>query len=308
MKKKLGMLFSLGLLVTASSSVFATSYPMPPTTQSLIGTVDVINAEDQDNVVNLAARYDIGFNTIQNANPQLDMKRGFPINAPVVISTEHILPNVPRVGIVVNLPEMRLYYYPENSQTVLTYPIGIGKIGKTIPIIDTAIAYKRENPTWTPPEDIREFNLQQGVVLPKVMPPGPDNPLGKYAIYMKIPTYLMHSTIFPESIGTRASFGCLRMYESDIEGFFPTITPGIPVEILNMPTKVGWQNDFLYMEVNPPLEEHQNEMEATIPGMVHRIVEITANQPTLVDWQAVSFIAKEKDGIPHSVGFAINHS
>lgn len=306
MKNALGKFFSLAILATVNTSVCASTYELPSSDNALIGSRQVMTAAAGDNVVNIAARYDIGFNAIQDANPQLDMTHGFPLNASVVIATDHLLPNAARTGIVVNLPEMRIYYYPESSDVVLTYPIGIGKIGKTIPIVKTAITYKRENPTWTPPEDIREFNLKQGVVLPKVMPAGPDNPLGKYAIYMRIPTFLMHSTIFPESVGTRASFGCLRMYESDIESFFPSVTSGIPVLIVNMPTKMGWQDEFFYLEVHHPLEEHSDEFEASLPGIVHSIVEETKNQPTLIDWQAVSFIAKEKDGLPHSVGLSIS--
>src|SRR6185503_4423744 len=96
-------------------------------------------------------------------------------------------------------------------------PIGIGKIGKTIPLAEAMITRKAKDPKWIPTDDIRQFNLSQGVVLPQVMPPGPENPLGSYAIYMSIPTYLIHSTIFPESVGKRASFGCIRMYQSDVE-------------------------------------------------------------------------------------------
>lgn len=305
MKYALGKLVSLTALLAVSSIVHATTYQLPPANESLIGNIDVIHAAYGDNVVNVASRYDIGFNAIQNANPDLDMLSGFPVNTPVVISTQHLLPNIPRDGIVVNLPEMRLYYYPANSDRVLTYPIGIGKIGKTIPITQTAITYKRENPTWTPPADIREFNLKQGVVLPKVMQAGPDNPLGKYAIYMKIPTYLIHSTIFPESVGTRASFGCIRMYETDIQSFFPMIVSGIPVYIVNMPIKMGWQDNFFYLEIHHPLEEHSDEFDASLPGIVHTIVENTSAHPTLIDWQAVSFINKEKDGMPHNIGYVL---
>src|SRR5437016_9011944 len=115
-----------------------------------------------------------------------------------------------------------------------------------------------ENPTWVPTDDIRQFNLAQGIILPQVMPPGPDNPLGPYAIYMSIPTFLIHSTIFPESVGKRASFGCLRMYESDIKQFFPIVKKGVPVVIINSPLKVNWQQDKLYMEAYPTLEEHSD--------------------------------------------------
>jgi len=137
------------------------------------------------------------------------------------------------------------------------------------------------------------------------MPAGPDNPLGPYAIYMSVPTFLIHSTIFPESVGKRASFGCIRMYESDIQDFFPSITSGIAVSIINSPIKVAWQNNRLLMEAYTPLEEHQQDYEATLPGTVAQINNLTKNQDTLVDWQAVSFIEKERDGLPHEIGIKI---
>ncbi|MBV9575324.1 MAG: L,D-transpeptidase family protein, partial [Gammaproteobacteria bacterium] len=216
------------------------------------------------------------------------------------------LPNQPRNGIIINLPEMRLYYFPVGSNEVFTYPIGIGKVGKTIPIERTAITHKTEHPTWTPPDDIREFNLQQGIVLPKVMPPGPDNPLGPYAIYMQIPTYLIHSTIFPESVGRRASFGCIRMYETDIKKFFPAVSSGIPVAIINSPVKIGWQQDHLYIEAYPALEEHSYAPEASLAGVVSLISHTSTDQPVLVDWQAIAYISQERDGIPHEVGVKIS--
>jgi L,D-transpeptidase ErfK/SrfK len=197
---------------------------------------------------------------------------------------------------------MRMYYYLPGTDKVLTYPVGIGKIGKTIPITRTMITRKVKDPVWIPPQDIREFNLEQGIVLPRVMPAGPDNPLGPYAIYMRIPTYLIHSTIFPESVGKRASFGCLRMYESDIQEFFPSIEKGVPVVIINSPVKVGWQEDRLYAETHQPLEEHSGAYDASLPGMVHMIASATQNTDTLVDWQMVYYLARERDGIPHEVG------
>jgi len=125
---------------------------------------------------------------------------------------------------------------------------------------------------------------------------------------MRLPTYLIHSTIFPESVGKRASFGCIRMYESDIEDFFPSITPGIHVAIINSPVKVGWQNGRLYIESHDPLEEHSGAYEASLPGMVHLLANVSKNQPTLVDWQLVSYLAKDRDGLPHEVGIRIPRS
>jgi L,D-transpeptidase ErfK/SrfK len=296
------------IALCVSTHAFATAYPVPPKDQSLIGELQYRSAGSGDTVMTVAEHYNLGFNALENANPQLDMSRGLlAYGAPLQLPTQHLLPNQAREGIVINLPEMRMYYYPAGTHEVLTYPIGIGKIGKTIPITETSITRKTLDPTWTPPDDIREFNLEQGVVLPKVMPPGPDNPLGHYAIYMGIPTYLIHSTIFPESVGRRASFGCIRMYESDIEVFFPSIQSGIPVIITNSPAKVGWQNNHLYVEAHPPLEEHSTANNATLAGIVHLITELSYDQPVLVDWQSVAYISKERDGIPHDVGMRITH-
>lgn len=299
MNVKLGKaLLVLGLLATTHA--YASTYSLPAADQSLIGRLQVGLTGGEDSATTVAERYDIGYNAIESANPHLNLARKFPSSAPLQIPTQHLLPNQPRVGIVVNLPEMRMYYYVGNE--VHTYPIGIGKIGKTIPIRPAKITRKTENPTWIPPQDIREYNLSQGIVTPQVFPPGPDNPLGPYAIYMSIPTYLIHSTIYPESIGKRASFGCIRMYESDIKQFFPSVQKGIPIAIINSPTKVGWQGNHLYVETHQPLEEHNDASDASLAGMVQLLSTASKDQPTLVDWQLVAYLAKERDGVPHEVG------
>lgn len=306
MKRKIGKL-AVTILLLLSSKAFATQFNMPAANEALIGEVLDTSTESGDSAATVGQRYDSGFNALASANPYTDMnKKTLPSGLYVKIPSQHLLPNEPRQGIVINLPEMRMYYFPEGSNVVLTYPIGIGKIGKTIPITRAIITRKTKDPVWTPPEDIREFNLKQGIVLPKTMPPGPDNPLGPYAVYMSIPTYLIHSTIFPESVGKRASFGCIRMYESDIKDFFPMMNQGIPVAIINTPVKVGWQTDRLYLEAHKPLEEHGNAYDATLSGMVHLIVNASKDKPTLVDWQLVSYIARERDGLPHEVGMVVH--
>lgn len=302
--KKIGTTLSLSIFLL-TTSIHAATYSAPPPGESLIGHIQYSSIGAGDTSTTIAERYDIGYNSIENANPQINFARGFSRGSRVQIPTRHLLPNHPRRGIVINLPEMRMYYFPSGSNAVYTYPIGIGKIGKTIPITRAMITKKVRDPKWIPPEDIREFNLDQGIVLPKVMPAGPDNPLGPYAIYMTIPSYLIHSTIFPESVGRRASFGCIRMFKADIEEFFPSIRGGIPIVIINSPVKMGWQNDHLYVEAHQPLAEHGEAYDASLPGMVHSLSRMTEQRPTLVDWQLVSYIANERDGIPHEVGMRI---
>lgn len=303
MKHQIFCLASAAMLMI-SSQAFAASYSLPGSNESLIGKIQTGYVNSGDQPAEVAKSYDIGFNEIQSANPQIDMNHRFSYSREIIIPTQHLLPNEKRNGIVVNLPEMRMYYYSGNE--VLTYPIGIGKVGKNIPLASAKVTYKKTSPNWYPPQDIREFNLAQGVVLPRVLPPGPDNPLGTYAIYMTLPTFLIHSTIYPESVGRRASFGCIRMYENDIESFFPTVTRGIPIQIINSPVKLGWQNKSLYMEAYEPLEEFQQDSNATLSGMVHKISQQIDNRPVLIDWQKVSFIAKTRDGIPHEIGTILN--
>ena len=305
MRNTIRLLFAASLAVTCTT-VFSAAFNVPPAENSLVGQLQYRQIGVEEPITAIQQQYNVGFNAIKSANPHIDPTKSFPVGSTLLIPGQHILPNQPRQGIVINLPEMRMYYYPAGTSEVLTYPIGIGKIGKTIPITNTAITRKVKNPVWVPPADIREYNLEQGIVLPKVLPAGPDNPLGPYAIYMRIPTYLIHSTIFPESVGKRASFGCIRMYESDIKEFFPSVEGGIPVTIINSPVKVGWQDNFLYIEAHHPLEEHSSSFDATLPGMVHMISNQTQNQPTLVDWQLVAFIAKERDGVPHDIGMRIH--
>jgi L,D-transpeptidase ErfK/SrfK len=280
----------------------ATTYTVPLNGNDMIGGVETTSSASGDTLGSIAQREDIGINGITNANPGIDPEAPLPSGTAVNIPSEFLLPPLPHRGIVINLAEMRMYYYPTDD-VVKTYPIGIGRVGKTIPIKETKVVRKVEHPVWIPPEDIRAFNKEQGIILPRVMPAGPDNPLGPYAIYLQIPTYLIHSTIFPSSIGTRASFGCIRMFESDIHDFFPLVESGTPVIIVDMPTKVGWVGNRLYLETHEPLEEHSDEAHATNAGIVNAIAEAVGSHRAFVDWQLVEDIANNRDGLPHEIGF-----
>lgn len=299
-----------GLLVLClcvlSSNANARNFPLPANNASLVGEVLYTSALNNDTPANIGQRYNIGLNAVIAANPGLTEHSILADGTPVKIAAQFLLPPLSRHGIIINLPEMRMYYYPAGSNEVMTFPIGIGRIGKTIPIVNTAITRKVINPIWIPPADIRKFNEEQGINLPRVMPAGPDNPLGPYAIYLRIPTYLIHSTIFPESIGRRASFGCIRMNESDIKQFFPLIQPGTPVVIIDMPNKIAWNGDRLYLETHDPLVERKEADYATLNGIVSMIQSKLPRHPViLVDWQLVAYLAEDPDGIPHQIGVAL---
>jgi L,D-transpeptidase ErfK/SrfK len=204
------------LAASFAAAAFATTYALPSNGSALIGEPGFTTPTEGETLVGIAHRFDLGLNAIKDANPSLPTTIALPAGTHVAIPSAFLLPPLVREGIVINLAEMRMYYY-SSTGIVKTYPIGIGQVGKTIPLTRTRVVRKVKNPVWIPPEDIRAFDEQQGIVLPKIMAAGPDNPLGPYAIYLGIPTYLIHSTIYPDSIGRRASFGCIRMHESDIQ-------------------------------------------------------------------------------------------
>jgi L,D-transpeptidase ErfK/SrfK len=294
-------------LLIFTTPVFAKTYTVPTTGHSIIGNTEYTTAAAGETLVSIGKRFDIGLNGMADANPGIDPAAALPAGAPIQIPSSFLLPPIAHQGIVINLAEMRLYYFPAKSNGIVkTYPIGIGRVGKTIPLTRTAVIRKAKNPVWIPPADIIAFNQEQGIKLPTVMRPGPDNPLGPYAIYLRIPTYLIHSTIFPDSVGRRASFGCIRMHESDIVDFFPLITAGVPVTIINMPSKIGWQGQQLFLETHVPLEEHSQEFYARFDGIIHDIDMATRNTPTFVDWQLVAYLGEQRDGMPHEIGFKLH--
>lgn len=296
--------FCSAALIGLPFALFANQYNLPPSGNTVIGDITYTSAANGETLVNIGQRYNVGVNAMLSANPGITPEARLPGGTFVTVPSEFILPPLPRRGIVINLAEMRMYYYPPGTDAVMTYPIGIGKIGKTIRVGPTSIVRKATNPTWTPPPSIREFNREQGIELPTSMPAGPDNPLGPYAIYLGVPTYLMHSTIFPESIGRRASFGCFRMNETDIKEFFPLVTPGTPVDIVYMPSKVGWSGNRLYFEAHDNLVEHGDA--GGLNSMIDSVEKnISHSGVTMVNWQLVSYLADQRDGVPHEIGFRI---
>lgn len=301
---------SLGLLLVSVGFPcvsHATDFALPTSNDALIGDVQYISITSPDRTANVAQHFNLGLNAIVDANPGVGEGSTLPTGSTVKIATQFLLPPMARKGIVINLSEMRMYYYPKGKNVVMTFPIGIGKIGKTIPVAATSIVRKVVNPVWIPPADIRQFNKDQGIELPAVMEAGPDNPLGPYAIYLRIPTFLIHSTIFPESIGRRASFGCIRMNETDIKEFFPLVEPGTPVMIIDMPNKVGWAGNELYLEAHPPLIENDKAFNASNEWVTQAIEgALPSNHVTLVNWQLVSYLTAEPDGVPHVVAVQVN--
>ena len=263
------------LLLLASTTASALTLPAPDLpTDSLIGNPPenphYVIAKQEDTLIDIAVEHRLGQDEIVLANPTVD--RWLPgAGTQVRIPNGFLLPDAPRHGIIINLPEMRLYYFLDANR-VETYSIGIGRVDWKTPMGRTKILDKQANPSWTPPPSIIAEHLADGDVLDPYYPPGPDNPLGLFAFKLGIPGYLIHSTNKVNGVGMRVSHGCIRMYPADIEQFFPMVKVGTEVNIVNQSVKVGWHHNTLYIEVYPEMEETP----ATFEDRLHHALELIA--------------------------------
>jgi L,D-transpeptidase ErfK/SrfK len=287
---------------------FSASYPLPSNPgDSLIGDPDkqiIAIATKDDTLLDIALRYDVGQNEILLANPEID--RWMPgEGTEVIIPNSYLLPDAPREGLILNLPEFRLYYFPSNQEqspsSVLTYPISIGRQNWETPLGITKVIEKKENPTWTPPASIKKEHAEKGEILPDVVPAGPDNPLGLFAIRLGIPGYLIHSTNKPYGVGMRVSHGCIRMYPKDIEQLFPDIPVATPVNIVNQPIKVGWLDNTLYIQVYPPLEVESLSYDDYLQKALDLIEKANNNQIPVLEGEKLTKALKERNGKPIAI-------
>lgn len=293
--------FLLLAFFSTTGIAHAASYLVPPEGVDIIGEVKSIRAVYEDTFVELARRYDVGYEELVRANPNVDpWLPGEGVE--IVIPTRFVLPSGPREGIVFNIPEMRLYYYPKphsgEQPVVMTFPVGIGREGVTTPLGRTQVTGKVRNPIWYPTASVRAEHAAEGDVLPRAVPPGPDNPLGEYALRLSIPAYLIHGTHKPDGVGMRVSHGCVRLFPEDIEALFKVVPVGTPVYVIDQPFKMGWQADELYLEVHPPLEEDAKRAAKGLTSITELLVSATGKRQTEVDWDAVEEIFEQASGIP----------
>ncbi|HDS5357682.1 TPA: L,D-transpeptidase family protein [Enterobacter roggenkampii] len=252
------LLSSLGALHSAR----AMDYPLPPAGSRLIGQNQTYTIQEGDNKLQtIARRFNTAAQVILETNNTIA-----PVNpAPgtvITIPSQMLLPDTMREGIVVNLAELRLYYFPPGQNIVQVYPLGIGQLGLETPVTTTRVSQKIPNPTWTPTPGIRARSLEQGIKLPPVVPAGPNNPLGRFALRLGVGNgeYLIHGTSAPDSVGLRVSSGCMRMNAPDIKALFEQVRVGTRVQIINEPVKFSVEPDGKrYIEVHRPLAQVEGE-------------------------------------------------
>ena len=295
---------ALGAWLLASSAV-ADSSELPkghfllPEEGNMVGQVYTVTATEEDTLLDIARAHNVGYEEIRMANP--DTSLWVPgEGTEVTIPGQYILPDETRSGIVINVAELRLYYYPEVAEgetpRVETYPIGIGRDAYNTPLGITETTMRLENPAWYPPESIRREAAEQGDPAPAVVPPGADNPLGEYAILLDIPGYLIHGTNQPDGIGMRASRGCIRMHPEDIESVFWRVPVGTQVNIIDSPIKVGWgEEGNRYIQAFTATDEQVFGME-TLLNVVGLIEKHDGGNASSVNYEQVSEILERANG------------
>jgi len=245
-------------LLTLSAGLSCAEVQPLPAEGNVIGEYQEVLAREGDTLILLARRFGLGFEEIENANPTVNpfkLKAGSVIRLPL----RRILPDAPREGIVVNLPEHRLYYFPKakagETPLVISYPVSVGKMDWSTPIGLTKIQSKVKDPNWYPPESVRLEHAAKGDPLPKVVKAGPDNPLGQFAMRLAIPggAYMIHGTNNPDGVGMDVTHGCMRLYPENIAALFKLVSVDTPVRLINEPIKVGVSDGYLWVEVHPAL-------------------------------------------------------
>jgi L,D-transpeptidase ErfK/SrfK len=257
----------IALLTLAASATASGDFIMDAGSSEMVGYIVKHTIRDSETLIELAREYDVGYNEITAANAGVDPwvpARG----TEIVLPTVWILPAAPENGIIINLAEMRLYYFFTNGAVkyVTTYPVGIGSEGSTTPEGLFSITARVENPVWTVPENI----LREAPELPAVIPPGPDNPLGRYWLQLSANGYGIHGTNRPYGIGRRVSHGCIRLYPEDIEKLHAMTKIGTPVRILNEPVKIGKQGGSVYIEVHPSGMDEQELLQRTFNRLAEK--------------------------------------
>jgi L,D-transpeptidase ErfK/SrfK len=296
-------LLALGAAVPAGATTYELSEGQP----LVFGAVEHYTATYEDTLTDIARRFSLGYEEIVRANPGVDP--WLPgAGKDIVIPGRRILPNAPQEGVVINLPEHRLYYFPKRKKNekpiVITYPVSIGKMDWHTPLGETRVVSKQKNPSWHPPESVRKEHAERGEPLPKVVGPGPDNPLGAYALRLAITpgAYLIHGTNNPLAVGMAVTHGCMRMYPEDVEALFPVVPVGTKVRIINEPVKTAFVEGELLLEAHPPVDAQGQTYEPNLELFSQLLDKSLGPTTAAVHWEFARETLQVANGLPTVVG------
>ncbi len=262
-----------GALLLAAGSAQAAVYPIPAPGEALIGEIVVLPGERRDTLSDVARRYNVGWDAIRQANPGVDAWM-IGSDVPVMLPTQYILPNAPHEGIILNIAEMRVYYYPPGGRQVITYPASIGRMDWRTPLGPTSIARKQADPVWNPPASIKREHAEKG------------------------------------GIGMRVTHGCVRLYPEDVEDLFKRVPVGTKVLMMDQPFKAGWKDNVLYVEAHPAFDEEGEPKPHDDVSAVRKVVTAAvAGQPhSPIDWAEIEAIARQSNGMPTATSITRTHA
>jgi L,D-transpeptidase ErfK/SrfK len=282
-------------------------YPLPQNDNPVVGGDQTVVTVYEDTLYDLARRFSLGSEEMIRVNPGVDP--WIPgAGKTLVVPNTHILPPGPREGIVVNLPEHRLYYYPKPKRgemgQVITYPVSIGKMDWRTPLGLTHVIQKIKNPVWYPPESVRKEHAAAGDPLPPKVPSGPDNPLGLFAMRLAAGngTYLIHGTNNPIAVGLAVTHGCIRMYPDDVETLFPLVPVGTPVRLINEPLKVVWVDGELLLEAHPPVDAEGQSFEPDLDQFSDLLQKAVGDKTVAIHWDYAREVLQKANGVIATVG------
>jgi L,D-transpeptidase ErfK/SrfK len=304
---------ALALAFAGAGPAQATVYQLATPDDSVVGDDQSVQTTYEDTLYDLARKFSLGSEEVIRVNPGVDP--WIPgADKSVIIPGRHVLPPGPREGIVVNLPEHRLYYFPKpqrgQPRQVITYPVSIGKMDWHTPIGETHVIGKEKNPVWFPPESVRKEHAAAGDPLPVRVPSGPDNPLGLFAMRLAAGngTYMIHGTNNPIAVGLAVTHGCIRMYPEDVAQLFPMIPVGLPVRIINQPVKVAWVNGELLLEAHPPVDAEGQSFEPDVDQFADLLRAAVGDSTVAIHWDYAREVLHKADGVLATVGLEADAS
>ena len=286
------------LFLCWATPVRAATFLLPTDGSNMVGQLHVVIADSRNTLLDIARHYDLGYEEITLANP------GVSVWLPgegtrVVVPTEFILPPQPWVGIVVNIPQRRLYYFPRRQAnepaTVITFPIGIARPGWPTPLGSTRIIAKEKDPSWIVPKNIQAEHRSQGETdFPDYFPPGPNNPMGMLALETGFSQIFIHGTNRPWGVGMQVSHGCIHLYPENAAYLFPRVPVGTPVRIINQPVMVGERGPLLYLSVSKPIDEYPSPE----GGLFMQAMEALTRYTPKINWDRMQQVVDAKQVIP----------
>lgn len=280
---------------------FAAEFPLTKD-QVAVGAVTTVTTKAGDTMLDLARQFDDGYVQFMSANPTVDPWQPG-VGTKITVPNQYILPDAPRTGIVINIAERRIFYFPPGGKTVQTFPAGVGVQANATPLGVTEVVRKEDGPVWIPPPSIRAERPD----LPLEIPPGPDDPLGAFALRLGWTNYLIHGTNKPDSVGRNVSHGCMHLYPEDIDKLFHEVPVGTKVRAIAQAVEAGWINGRLYVEVHASKEQadQYDYIQPVTPAapaeLMQRVADAAGDRADLVDWDAVKAAGLAASGIPTPV-------